>query len=160
MTNKAPITKLGYQKLEKELSFLKNVKRLEIAKAIERACKEGDLSENADYDLAKEQQLFIEKKIRNIEDLLCDSEIVEIKNTTNGTISFGATVLLKEIGQNENKAYTIVGKHEADIKENKISLLSPLAQSLIGKKAGDYVSVFLPNQVSKEYEIISVEYIA
>lgn len=159
MINKAPITKLGYQKLEKELSFLKNVKRLEIANAIEKARNEGDLSENADYDLAKEQQLFIEKKIRNIEDLLLNSEIVEIKDTNNGLISFGATVLLKEMGQNENKSYTIVGKHEADIKENKISLLSPLGKSLIGKKAGDYISVFLPNQVTKEYEIISVEYI-
>jgi transcription elongation factor GreA len=159
MNTKSPITKVGYQKLEKELSFLKNVKRPEVVKAIEIACSHGDLSENAEYDLAKEQQAFVERKIRNIENLLLNAEIIEIRNTNNSSISFGATVFLKEIGQDIKKVYTIVGKDEANIKENKISLLSPLAKSLIGKKAGDYISVLLPNQITQEYEIISVEYI-
>jgi transcription elongation factor GreA len=156
--NKIPMTINGEKMLRQELEQLK-AQRPEISKAIGIARENGDLSENADYHAARERQGLAEARIRYIEGQLSNAQVVNIqKISSKDKIVFGATVHLANIETDEELCYQIVGEDEADIKQAKISVTSPLARSLIGKKIGDYTEVKAPNN-KIEYEILKIEYI-
>lgn len=158
MSDKIPMTVVGAQRLREELQRLKSQNRPAVIEAIAEARAKGDLSENAEYDAAKEQQAFIEGRIREIEDFLARAQIIDPRSlNTDGRIVFGATV---ELEDSDGKAitYQIVGDAEADIKENKISISSPLARALIGKHEGDSVEVNAPGGI-REYSILGVRYL-
>jgi transcription elongation factor GreA len=149
----------GSERLREELSHLKSVMRPQIIKAIATAREHGDLKENAEYHAAKEQQSFAEGRIKEIEGKLADAQIIDvtrIKHT--GKVIFGSTVTLVEVESSAEKRYKIVGEDEADLKQNKISVMSPIARALVGKSEGDTVVVNAPNG-SIEYEIDKVEHI-
>ncbi|RME14193.1 MAG: transcription elongation factor GreA [Bdellovibrio sp.] len=153
MTDKQPMTIQGKAKLEAELKELLTEQRPQVIKAIEEARGHGDLSENADYDAAKERQAFIEARIREIQSSLASAEVVDPSQLKSDKIIFGATVKLLDLDTDEEIEYQIVGKDEADVKAGKISVFSPLARVLIGKKAGDVVELNSPKG-EKEYEIL------
>lgn len=154
-----PMTLQGAEKLRTELSELKSVARPQVIQAIAEAREHGDLKENAEYHAAREQQGFIEGRIADIEGKLSNAQVIDILDLTpNGKIVFGATVELINEDTDEKVTYQIVGDDEADLKENKISVNSPVARALIGKVDGDVASVDAPGGVI-EYEVISVKYI-
>lgn len=154
-----PITKKGYEKLLNELNYLKRVERPKNVQAIELARSNGDLSENADYDAAKEHQARIARRIGEIENKLAMSEVIDIaKMVGNSRIMFGATVTLMDTATEKEVTYKIVGVDEADLKENTISVQSPLGQAMIGKEEGDTIEVKSPAGV-REYGIVRVQYI-
>ena len=156
---KYPMTKEGENFLRKELKNLKNVERNKISKAIADARKHGDLKENAEYHAAKEQQGFIESRIREIESKLADSQVIDIKEIQySGKVIFGTTVQLEDKDEGKQVTYKIVGEDEADIKSGKISINSPLARNLIGKLEGDSFK-FETISGLKNYEIISVKHL-
>lgn len=134
MTTKQPMTVLGKAKLEEELRNLKQVERPAVIKAIEVARGHGDLSENADYDAAKERQAFIESRIAEIQGKIADSQVIDPSSLSSETIIFGAHVELLDLESEEKVTYQIVGEDEANVKMGKISVFSPLARSIIGKK--------------------------
>ena len=153
------MTVAGEQKLREELERLKTTDRYDVVKAIASAREHGDLKENAEYHAAKEQQGFIEARIRDIEGKLADSQIIDITRIRpNGRVIFGATVTLIDVENDDEVRYRIVGEDEADLKERSISVMSPVARALIGKSAGDSVVVTTP-QGSREYEIDRVEHL-
>ncbi|MGA8005055.1 MAG: transcription elongation factor GreA [Burkholderiales bacterium] len=155
---KTPITKRGAELLRAELQRLKTVERPQVIGAIAEARAHGDLSENAEYDAARERQSFVEGRIAEIESKLANAQIIDPKLLdAEGRCVFGATVDLEEEG-GEAATYQIVGEDEAEIKEGRISISSPIARALIGKDAGDVVEVRTPGGV-KRYEIIDVRYI-
>jgi transcription elongation factor GreA len=157
--NKSPITAQGAQKLRDELHELKTVKRPQIIQAIAEARAHGDLKENAEYHAAREQQSFIEGRIVEIDSKLANAEIIEVtKINAGGKIVFGATVDLMNVDTEEEVTYQIVGEDEADIKANLISISSPIARALIGKKEGDIAVVNAPSG-KKEYEVLDIKYI-
>ena len=141
---KVPITRQGYQELMKELSRLKRVDRVQAMKSIEEARSHGDLTENAEYEAAKESQAFIERKIQDIESRLTRSEIIETKGLSTGRVVFGTVVLLENLDTGEQVQYQIVGPDESDVKQGKISSSSPVGLALMGKKVDDEVSVRTP----------------
>ena len=148
-----PMTVEGAGQLREELAHLKNVVRPDIVKAIAEAREHGDLRENAEYHAAKDQQGLTEARIRLIEARLSDAQIIDIaKIRPTGKVVFGATVTLIDLANDEEARYKIVGEDEADIKEGKISVMSPLARAMIGKSEGDAVSVETP-QGRRDYEI-------
>ncbi|MDE0692129.1 MAG: transcription elongation factor GreA [Gammaproteobacteria bacterium] len=154
-----PMTVVGEQKLREELDRLKTTDRYDVVKAIAAAREHGDLKENAEYHAAKEQQGFIEARIRDIEGKLADAQVIDITRIRpNGRVIFGATVTLIDVESDEEVRYRIVGEDEADLKERSISVMSPVARALIGKSAGDSVVVATP-QGGREYEIDRVEHI-
>ncbi len=154
-----PMTLQGAEKLRSELSELKSVARPQVIQAIAEAREHGDLKENAEYHAAREQQGFIEGRIADIEAKLSNAQVIDILDLTpNGKIVFGATVELVNEDTGKEVTYQIVGDDEADIKENKISVNSPVARALIGKMEGDIASVDAPGGII-EYEVISVKYI-
>ena len=154
-----PMTVTGEQKLREELERLKTTDRYDVVKAIASAREHGDLKENAEYHAAKEQQGFIEARIRDIEGKLADAQVIDITRIRpNGRVIFGATVTLIDVESEEEVRYRIVGEDEADLKQRSISVMSPVARALIGKSAGDSVVVTTP-QGSREYEIDRVEHI-
>jgi len=156
---KEPITSLGIIKIKKELEELKNIERPKIIAAIAEARGHGDLKENAEYHAAKEMQAKIESRIIEINDLIARANIVDVtKIENNGTVIFGSTVSLFDLGKNEKKVYKIVGKDEADIKKNYIYFRSPIGKALIGKSKKDLISVVTPSG-EKNFEIIEVKYI-
>ncbi len=157
--DRIPITLEGYNKLKAELNKLKNVDSKEVIEAIQEARGHGDLSENAEYDAAKERQGFLEARINEIESKMTRFEIIDISKMSGDKITFGATVTLENVDTSEVKTYTIVGPDEADIIKGKVSVLSPLARAIIGKKAGDDAIVQAPGG-EIEYEIMKVEFIA
>ena len=158
MNDKIPMTVIGAQRLRDELHRLKTVDRPTVIEAIAEARAKGDLSENAEYDAAKEQQAFIEGRIREVEDYLARAQVIDPKQlNTGGKIVFAATVELEDAEGNE-VTYQIVGDAEADLKENKISISSPIARALIGKHEGDPVVVRAPGG-TREYTILAVRYI-
>jgi transcription elongation factor GreA len=149
---------IGAEMLKAELHNLKTVQRPAVIQAIAEARAHGDLSENAEYDAAKERQGFIEGRIKEIEGKLSHAQIIDPKTVdTDGRIVFGATVELEDLESGDTVTYQIVGEDEADIKANKISISSPMARALIGKNAGDTANVQAPSGVRK-YEILDVEY--
>ncbi len=154
-----PITLEGYNKLKAELEKLKNVDSKEVIEAIQEARGHGDLSENAEYDAAKERQGFIEARINELDSKMTRFDIIDVSKMSGNKITFGATVTLENIDTGETKKYSIVGPDEADISKNKISVLSPLARAIVGKKEGDDALVQAPGG-DIEYEIMTVEFIA
>ena len=157
--NKEPITVTGLEKLKKELSFLKEMKRPEIVSAISEARSHGDLKENAEYHAAKEQQAHNEGRIQEIEDLIARANVIDVKNLKNeGKVIFGSTVNLTNLDTNEKINYKIVGKDEADLKNNLLYFKSRIGKGLIGKKKGDLVEIITPAG-TKNFEIINVKYI-
>jgi transcription elongation factor GreA len=159
MTQKIPMTAGGAEKLREELQYLKSVARPKVISAIAEARGHGDLRENAEYHAAKEQQGFIEGRIREIEHKLSHSQIIDLEGlVNNGKVVFGATITLINMDTDQEVIYQIVGEDEADLKVGKISVSSPIARALIGKHKGDSVDVQAPNGVIS-YEIMEVSYI-
>jgi transcription elongation factor GreA len=156
--NKVPITKRGAEKLREELHKLKTVDRPKVIEAIATAREHGDLKENAEYHAAREQQSFIEGRVKDIEGKLSHAEIIDVSRLSGERIVFGATVNLAEEETGDEVTYQIVGEDEANIKENLISITSPIARALIGKNIGDIATVIAPSG-EKEYEILDVKYI-
>tara|TARA_B100000941_G_scaffold81773_1_gene56212 strand:+ start:1252 stop:1728 length:477 start_codon:yes stop_codon:yes gene_type:complete len=157
--NKEPITVTGLEKLKKELSFLKEMKRPEIVSAISEARSHGDLKENAEYHAAKEQQAHNEGRIQEIEDLIARANVIDVKNLKNeGKVIFGSTVYLIDLDNDEKLHYKIVGKDEANLKEKLIYFQSPIGKGLIGKNKSEMVTVKTPSG-EKNFEIIEVKYV-
>ncbi|MBU0594448.1 MAG: transcription elongation factor GreA [Pseudomonadota bacterium] len=157
--NKVPLTVLGAELLRAELQNLKNVERPNVIAAIAEARSHGDLSENAEYDAAKERQSFVEGRIAEVEGKLSNAQIIDPQLLdAEGRCVFGATVELEDMEGGDKSTYQIVGDDEADIKQGKISIGSPIARALIGKHAGDVAEVQAPGGV-REYEILDVKYI-
>jgi len=156
---KVPLTVKGAEKLRQELHLLKTIERQKVIAAIAEARSHGDLSENAEYDAAKERQGFIEGRIAEVESKLANAQIIDPKLLdADGRCVFGSTVELEETASREVVTYQIVGDDEADIKEGMISISSPIARALIGKYAGDVAEVMAPGGV-KEYDILDVKYL-
>ena len=156
--SRSPMTTLGAQRLREELQRLKTHDRPRIIQAIAEARSHGDLSENAEYHAAREQQGFIEGRIAEIEGKLSNAQIIDVSTiNASGKIVFGATVELLNMKTEQVVCYQIVGEDEADIKLNLISIRSPIARALIGKEAGDVVAVDAPGG-KVEYEILEVRY--
>ncbi|MEC6996663.1 MAG: transcription elongation factor GreA [Pseudomonadota bacterium] len=155
---KFPITNKGYEKLETELRFLKSSERPSVIKAIAEARAHGDLSENAEYHAAKEKQSFIEGRIADLENKISRAEVINTGILSGDKVIFGATVTLGIVGRKKNIVYQIVGTEEADVENGKISVSSPLARALLGKKIDDLVEVSSPGG-SKEYEVENIEFI-
>jgi transcription elongation factor GreA len=152
-----PITKKGYDALKAELDRLRKVERAKNIEAIAEARAHGDLSENAEYDAAKERQGFIESRIAELETKLADARVVDTTGRTTDTVVFGATVGVIEQESQSKKQYTLVGQDEADMKFNKISVQSPVGRALIGKRVGDFVEVTTPAKVV-EYEVVEIKF--
>jgi transcription elongation factor GreA len=152
---RSPITREGYNHLSKELENLKKVVRPQVVKAIEEARAHGDISENAEYDAAKEKQGFTEKKIHEIEQRLANSEIIDACNFPSDRVGFGSTVTLENLNNGGEVTYQIVGADESDIKLGKISIVSPLARALLGKEADDEVVVQTPGGI-KKYTVLKI----
>ena len=157
--SRAPLTLNGAQRLRDELDHLKSVKRPEIINAISEARAHGDLKENAEYHAAREQQSFIEGRIKQLESELSHAEVIDVARLNAGTrVVFGATVTLADVETDEEKRYQIVGDLEADIKLGLIAISSPVARAMIGKHEGDAIAIDAPAG-QREYEIVSVEYL-
>ncbi len=155
---KVPLTVAGAEALRLELQNLKAVERPDVVRAISEARAQGDLSENAEYDAAKERQGFVEGRIIELEGKLSSAQIIDPKTLEDdGRVVFGVTVDLEEVESGEKVTYTIVGEDEADLKLAKISFSSPMARAMIGKSAGDVVEVRAPGG-NKDYEIVEVKY--
>jgi transcription elongation factor GreA len=153
-----PMTVRGAELLKKELQQLKSVERPTVIQAISDARANGDLSENADYDAAKERQGFVEGRIAEIEGKLANAVIIDPKTVdAEGKVMFGATIDLEDLDNEQKVTYQIVGEDEADIKKSMISVGSPIARALIGKSEGDVVEVRAPGGV-REYEVIEIRY--
>jgi len=150
-----PITREGYNALLKILEHMKTVERSQIMKEIEAARGHGDLAENAEYHAAKERQGHVEAKIRELENKLGESDIIEISKLPEDKIVFGSVVVLENLETGEKVKYRLVGPHEADIKRNKISVTSPIGRALLGKATGDVATVEAPGG-RKEYEVIEI----
>jgi transcription elongation factor GreA len=157
MTDKVPMTKQGYERLEVELRKLRGEDRPAVIKAIAEAREHGDLSENAEYHAARERQSFIEGRIQELEDKTSRAEIIDVTKLTGTSVKFGATITLLDDDTEEDVVYQIVGEDEADIKAGLLSVTSPLARALINKSVKDRVEVSTPKG-SKGYEIVRVVY--
>ncbi|MBS1210468.1 MAG: transcription elongation factor GreA [Proteobacteria bacterium] len=156
---KTPLTVNGAEKLRVELHHLKTVERPNVIAAIAEARSHGDLSENAEYDAAKERQGFVEGRIAEVESKLSTAQIIDPKLLdADGRCVFGSTIDLEDLESGSRVVYQIVGEDEADLKSGKISINSPIARALIGKFAGDVAEVQAPGGV-REYEVIDVRYI-
>ncbi len=154
-----PLTKFGAELLKQELHKLKTKDRQEVINAIAEARAQGDLSENAEYDAAKERQAFIEGRIAELDSKLSAAQIIDpTELDAEGRVVFASTVQLEDLENGQKVQYQIVGEDEADLKLNKVSITSPIARALIGKYAGDVVGVQAPAGV-REYEILEVLYI-
>ncbi|QNM97503.1 transcription elongation factor GreA [Chitinimonas koreensis] len=156
---KVPLTAIGAEMLKSELQRLKSVERPQVIAAIAEARSHGDLSENAEYDAAKERQGFIEGRIADLEGKLSNAVVINpAEIDAEGRIVFGTTVDLEDLESGDKVTYQIVGDDEADIKQGKISVSSPIARALIGKSAGDVAEVVAPGGI-REYEVLDVKYI-
>ncbi len=151
------MTAAGYARLEKELKELKSTARPAVIQAIATAREHGDLSENAEYHAAKEQQSHIEGRIAELQDKLGRAEVIDVASISGRQIKFGATILLADEDTDEETSYQIVGEDESNIEEGRLSITAPLARALIGKEQGDSIEVMTPGG-SKAYEVIEVSY--
>ena len=157
--NQIPVTVLGAELMKAELQKLRSDDRPNVIQAIAEARAQGDLSENAEYEAAKEKQSFIEGRIAELESKLSNLFVIDPKTlNAEGRVVFGATVRIEDLDSGDAKTYQIVGEDEADIKGGKISIGSPIARALIGKNEGDVAEVQSPGGI-KEYEVIAVTYI-
>ncbi len=159
MVERHPMTLKSHKLLQEKLHHLKSFERPRIVKAIEEARAHGDLSENAEYDAAKNEQGLLETKINQIELRLSTAQVVDVSKLSGSKVVFGATVLIRDLDSEEEKKIKIVGEDEADANSGLISYKSPLARSLIGKEVYDVINVRLPSG-KKEYEIVEVEFLA
>jgi transcription elongation factor GreA len=157
MSNKVPMTEKGYAKLEEELNHLRSTARPQVIQAIAEAREHGDLSENAEYHAARDRQSFIEGRVAEIEDMMSRAEVIDVSKLSGDTVKFGATVTLADEDTDEETTYQIVGEVEAEVKEGKIAVTSPIARGIIGKSMGDSVEVETPKG-SKYFEIVNVKY--
>ncbi|MDP1631818.1 MAG: transcription elongation factor GreA [Caulobacter sp.] len=155
---KVPMTAGGYSALDEELKRLKTTERPSVIAAISEAREHGDLSENAEYHAAKERQGWIEGRIAEIEDKIARAQIIDVSKLSGTHVKFGATVTVVDEDTEDEGRYQIVGEHEADVKEGRISLSSPLSRAMIGKEVGDVVEVNTPGGI-KAYEILKVEWV-
>jgi transcription elongation factor GreA len=155
MIDKVPITREGLEKLKQELHNILTVERPGNIKAIEEARSHGDLSENAEYHAAKERQSFLEAKINELEMAISRSEVIEIDRGQTETIIFGTTVELRNIANNQNVKYQLLGPYESDPESGRISVTSPLGKALIGKEEGDDIKIKTPGGV-QEFEILEI----
>jgi transcription elongation factor GreA len=158
MSERVPMTKGGLLRLKEELKRLKAVERPKIVKEIAEARAHGDLSENAEYHAAKEKQSHIEGRVLQVEHWIATAEVIDVAKLNGDRVVFGATVALEETESGDAVKYRIVGEVEADLKQGKISVTSPIARALIGRSEGDTVTVRTPGG-DKEYEIQSVEFV-
>lgn len=154
---KIPMTPEGFTMLEAELKKRQSQDRPAIIEAISEARAHGDLSENAEYHAAKEQQSHNEGRISELEDLISRAEVIDIRKLSGDTVKFGATVTIVDEETEEEKTYQIVGDQEADVKKGKISISSPIARALIGKSVGDSVEVAAPGG-ARDFEILKVKF--
>ena len=154
---KIPMTTGGYERLVDELKHLKTVERPQVIRAIAEAREHGDLSENAEYHTARDRQGFIEGRLAELEDKLSRAEVIDVSSLKGGVVRFGATVRVIDEDTDEKTTYRIVGADEADIDSGLLSVISPLARALIGKKKGDSAEVSTPGG-HRFYEIVSVRY--
>ncbi|HKG74877.1 MAG TPA: transcription elongation factor GreA [Aestuariivirgaceae bacterium] len=157
MMDKVPMTASGHQAMLDEIKHLKAVERPRIIKAITEARAHGDLSENAEYHAAKDQQGWIEARVAELEDKVSRAEVIDVTKLSGDTVKFGAVVTLVDEDSEEQSVYQIVGEFEADVKKGKISVTSPIARAIIGKKKGDSVEVMTPGG-GKSYEIVKIRY--
>ncbi len=156
--SKPPMTARGAEKLREQLNRLKGVERPRITKAIAEARAHGDLSENAEYHAAREQQGFIEGRIKDLEAFLSNAQVIDVRNiNAGGKVVFGATVDLRHLEKEQEVSYQIVGEMEAEIEAGLVSVTSPIARALIGKFEGDVINVQAPGG-EIEYEILEVRY--
>lgn len=156
--DKIPMTKKGYHSLEKELKNLKSVERPAVIEAIAEAREHGDLSENAEYHAARERQSFIEGRIQELEAIISAADVIDPAAMNGETVKFGATVLVIDEDTEKEHDFQIVGQHESNADEGKISITAPLARGLIGKSEGDSVEVNTPKG-EKYYEILEIRYV-
>jgi transcription elongation factor GreA len=147
----------GFQRLEEELRHLKMNERPAVIRQIAEAREHGDLSENAEYHAARERQSFIEGRVAELEDKIARAEVIDVSKLSGKQVKFGATITVVDEDTEEKNSYQIVGPDEADIREKRLSITSPLARAVIGKKVGDTVEVTTPNG-SKSYEIVRVAF--
>jgi transcription elongation factor GreA len=152
---KYPITREGFENLKKDLEFLRNTKRPRILLAIEEARAHGDISENAEYDAAKEEYQFLQKKMGELEEMIGQSEVRDVRKSPNGKVEFGSIICLKNLDTDEEVSYTLVGPYESDIEKGKIAMSSPLGRALLNKEVGDEVSFSAPGG-ERTYEIIKL----
>jgi len=155
---RVPMTQKGYQFLLEELKRLKSVERPKVVQEIEEAREHGDISENAEFHAAKDRQSLLDVQIREIEDKLARSQVIEVSKLSGDKVVFGATVALADGETGDKVVYKIVGDHEAEPKNGKISISSPVARALIGKSEGDEVQVRTPTGI-RTFEILSLEFI-
>lgn len=157
MDQRVPMTQRGYEALKEELQRLKSVDRPANVKDIEEAIAHGDLSENAEYHAAKEKQAHIAGRIAMIDDKIARAQVIETAGQTPDKVRFGASVLLSDIETDEEVTYTIVGEDEADAKQGRISVTSPVAQAIMNKEVGDEVTVKVPKG-SREFEVLEIRF--
>jgi len=157
-TDKIPMTPEGHAALEKEAKFLKTVERPRIIKAIAEAREHGDLSENAEYHAAKEQQGITEARVKELDDTLSRAQVIDVTKMQGDTIKFGATVTVVDEDTEEEVRYQLVGDFESDASNGKISISSPVARALMGKKVGDSAEVATPGG-GRYFEVLKIEYI-
>lgn len=152
------MTAEGYHALDEDLKRLKTLERPAVIAAISEAREHGDLSENAEYHAAKERQGWIEGQIADIEDRMARAQVIDVSKLSGSQVKFGATVSVVDEDTEDKARYQIVGEHEADVKQGKISIASPIARAMIGKEMGDVVEVPTPGG-TKAYEILKVEWV-
>lgn len=152
-----PVTKKGYEKLDAELKDLKSVQRPNVIQAIAEAREHGDLSENAEYHAAREQQSFIEGRIQELEAVIGRAQVIDPSSLSGNTIKFGATVTVVDEDTDDEHTYQIVGDYDSDMEKGLISMSAPIARALIGKSVGDSVAVKTPKG-QKDYEILNIKY--
>jgi len=157
MSNKIPMTAEGYARLEEELQYLRQTARPQVIEAIAEAREHGDLSENAEYHAARDRQSFIEGRVAEIQDTMARAEVIDVSKLSGDTVKFGATVTLADEDTDEETTYQIVGEVEAEVKNGKIAVTSPIARGIIGKKVGDSVEIQTPKG-QKFFEVVAVEY--
>jgi transcription elongation factor GreA len=157
MSERVPMTREGYDKLETDLQQLKSVERLQIVKEIEIARAHGDISENAEFHAAKERQSHIEGRIRMIEDKLARAQVIDPSGPPPDAVRFGVTVVLLDSESDEEVKYTLVGEDESDITSGKLSIGSPIARALLGKRVDDVVTVRVPKG-TREFEVRGIRF--
>jgi transcription elongation factor GreA len=158
MSDRVPMTKSGLIRLKNELKRLKTVERPRIVKEIAEARAHGDLSENAEYHAAKEKQSHVEGRLQQVEHWIASAEVIDVTRHAGDRVVFGATVTLEDADSGDEVRYRIVGELEADLKQGKISVTSPIARALIGRSEGDTVTVQTPGR-AREYEIQLIEFL-
>ena len=153
--NRIPMTPTGYEALKEKVRYLKEVERQEVIKAIQEARAHGDITENAEFEAAKERQAFVEGKIMDLEYKIACAEVIDPNTVSTDCVMFGSTVVLENLDTEEEVKYQLVGPDEADVRQGSISVSSPLGKALVGKKVGDEIVVEAPGG-KRQYELIDI----